>query len=223
MARPVGVRNPDFEKKKSDLIDKLTSFVLSDGVALPSMRQLAIAADTSQPTLNHYFSDRDGVIIAVIERLRIMSEPLRRQLRYAERTVEESIAGFIKIVKDLSGNDTYLRSHSFSIREGMVNPAVLKAYIEQLVDPAIDAIAERIVKTPGGSKNFATARVAARALYDAANSIAMRTALAGMRPDADEFERQLALMENWFLHGFLDYPDGPVLSTASDGREARPR
>lgn len=214
MARPSGVRNPDFDIKRNALLDKLTAYVLSDDVQLPSMRQLAIAAETSQPTLNHYFGDRPGVMVAIIHRLRLMSRPIRRQLRFAERNIEESIAGFVRIAIELASNDTYRRSHAFAIREGMVDEEVLSTYMEEMVEPAIDAIAERIVKTPGGSRNFATARVAARLLYDGANSVVLRCAMSDITPDTAEFERQVTLMHNWFLHGFLRFPDGPDASSS---------
>ena len=67
MPRPAGVRNHDFESKRTALLDTLTQFALEDNMQRPSLRQFAIAARASEPTLRHYFRDRQGLIIAILQ------------------------------------------------------------------------------------------------------------------------------------------------------------
>ena len=46
MPRPAGVRNHDFEAKKTALLDTLSEFALNDDLRRPSLRQFAIAAQS---------------------------------------------------------------------------------------------------------------------------------------------------------------------------------
>lgn len=210
MARPVGVRNADFEQKRERLLDGLTAYALADGVHLPSMRQLSIAANSSQPTLCHYFDDRAGLVCAIIERLRETTRPVRKQMRIPGKSLEASVNSLLSLAADASQNRTYLRSHAFAIREGMVDPDVYTAYSRQLVDTAIDAIAERFVKSPGGPRNFANARSAAQILYFSLHGMAMRRALENQFYDRETFVREMRLLSAWFLKGFLANPDADI-------------
>ena len=90
MPRPPGTRNQDFAEKKLALVQKLADFLLSDDVELPSFRQMAIAADTSEPTLRHYFGDRSGVIIAVMAHIGKLAEPFREHTRKPSDSIEEA-------------------------------------------------------------------------------------------------------------------------------------
>ncbi|MEO0786583.1 MAG: hypothetical protein AAFY10_12875, partial [Pseudomonadota bacterium] len=67
MPRPAGVRNRDFADKRASLLATLTDFALNSDLRRPSLRQFAIAAEASEPTLRHYFQDRQGVVVAILE------------------------------------------------------------------------------------------------------------------------------------------------------------
>ena len=69
MPRPAGVRNHNFEAKRTALLETLTEFALQDDLRRPSLRQFALAAGASEPTLRHYFRDRQGVVIAILVRI----------------------------------------------------------------------------------------------------------------------------------------------------------
>lgn len=67
MARPAGSRNRDYEAERERLALALVPALLGrDGVSI-SLRELALAANVSVPTLNHYFVDREGVWRAAVE------------------------------------------------------------------------------------------------------------------------------------------------------------
>lgn len=160
MSRPVGVRNKDFEEKKQALLEALTDFLLSEGVELPSFRQMAIAAGTSEPTLRHYFSNRSGVIVAVFEYMHKLSVPLRQNSAQPGRNLAESIDEYIDLVANSRKVTRYIRAHGLGIREGMNSEQAREAYLRYLLLPAIDSIAEKLVRTPNGPKNYETARLA---------------------------------------------------------------
>ena len=69
MSRPAGARNHDFCEKRTALLDTLTDFALAAALTRPSLRQIAIAANQSEPTLRHYFGDRQGLVLEIIENI----------------------------------------------------------------------------------------------------------------------------------------------------------
>ncbi|RIJ24356.1 TetR/AcrR family transcriptional regulator [Henriciella barbarensis] len=161
MARPAGVRNQDFEQKKQALTDKLLAFVLSDGVERPSFRQLAIAAETSEPTLRHYFTDRTGLIIHLMEQITERSEPLREALSQPQDSLDDAVLGYFRQMAVLTKTDAYVRVHAFAIREAMGDEGIQKFYLKKFLSAGIDAVAERIVRSKNGLATFDEARHAA--------------------------------------------------------------
>lgn len=76
MPRPAGARNHDFDEKRAALLDALTDFALSADLRRPSLRQFAQAMNASEPTLRHYFGDRQGLIIEILENIGRKGAPL---------------------------------------------------------------------------------------------------------------------------------------------------
>lgn len=161
MARPAGVRNQDFEQKKQALTDKLLSYVLSDGVDRPSFRQLAIAAETSEPTLRHYFTDRTGLIIHLLEQITERSVPLREALGQPQDSLDDAVLGYFKQMAVLTRTEAYVRVHAFGIREAIGDETIQTFYLKKFLSPGIDSVAERLVRSKGGLRTFDEARHAA--------------------------------------------------------------
>lgn len=161
MARPAGVRNQDFEQKKQALTDKLLTFVLSDGVDRPSFRQLAIAAETSEPTLRHYFTDRTGLIIHLLEQITERSVPLREALSQPQDSLDDAVTGYFRQMTVLTKTDGYVRVHAFGIREAMGDEGIQKFYLKKFLSAGIDSVAERLVRSKDGLTTFDEARHAA--------------------------------------------------------------
>jgi AcrR family transcriptional regulator len=83
------------DTRRSEIIQRLTDYVLAEGLSAASLRPLAKAAGTSDRMLLYYFADKRAIITAVLEQIsarlvgliseRAASEPLpledlRRQL-----------------------------------------------------------------------------------------------------------------------------------------------
>jgi len=67
MGRPLGKRNPDYERKRRDLaVQLLDALVDADGRP-QSMSKIAGVAGVSLPTLKHYFGSYDGVVEAAMQ------------------------------------------------------------------------------------------------------------------------------------------------------------
>jgi AcrR family transcriptional regulator len=77
------VKNADYDAKRRELLDRMLPRFASLDLERPSLRQLAVAAEVTAPTLQHYFGDRTGVVAALLEeynrraqdRLGVVSRP----------------------------------------------------------------------------------------------------------------------------------------------------
>ena len=67
MRYSVGVIKPD--TKRADIIERLTAYVLAQGLSASSLRPLAKAAGTSDRMLLYYFKDKSEIITAVLEQI----------------------------------------------------------------------------------------------------------------------------------------------------------
>ena len=95
MRYSVGVIKPD--TKRADIIERLTAYVLAQGLSASSLRPLAKAAGTSDRMLLYYFKDKAEIITAVLEQISAQlvemvsahtaAEPLPAELA-AEHVVE---------------------------------------------------------------------------------------------------------------------------------------
>lgn len=214
MARPAGIRNPGYAQKRTAFLETLTNFAMEQTVRLPSLRQLAIAAETSEPTLRHYFEDRTGLIIAIIEHMGALSQTLRERLSIPAESIETALSEYARIASRLSTDAGYMNSHIFAIREGMVEEQIFEAYNRILVEPAISAIAERLVKSRGGPVNYATARIAADMLMSCAMMTALRRAMISDGTPVEGLDLEYDMMINWIRQGLVADPNGSSLAAA---------
>ncbi len=164
MPRPSGVRNHDFEDKRTYLIEGLTEFALRAELKRPSLRQFAIAVDASEPTLRHYFGDRKGVIKAIIAQLG------KQALAGAALACDGAPDGPLAIqeARDVIGealkDEQVLRGHAFGIIEGLADPEAGRAYLEFMLEPALQAVERQISERFGSLQTPAALRAASLAL-----------------------------------------------------------
>ncbi len=208
MSRPAGVRNQDFDEKRQALVEAIANFALFEGVERPSFRQMAIAAETSEPTLRHYFKDRRGVIVAIFKHLNEITEPMRAITAIPEASLGEAISSHLSRIMEFRKSTRYIRGQEFGIRESMSSEAAREAYLKYLVEPGVDAIAEKLVKTPGGPKNYQTARSAGMMLMSASIMMVLHQELLNGKTyapvDVDGYFDQL---KAWLENGMKNDPD----------------
>lgn len=209
MPRPPGRRNRDFEQKRYALIETLTEFVLTEGVELPSFRQLAIAAGTSEPTLRHYFSDRSGVIVAIIIQLSLMGEPVWMGQCKTATSIDETIDQFLDHMMYLQKSARYTRAYAFCMRESMSDEQARKAFLDHVVEPHLDLIAERLMKTRGGPASYEVARAAATMLSSSSMFTVMhQNILGGESHKPIDIDSYFQLLRGWMLDSIRDNPKG---------------
>jgi AcrR family transcriptional regulator len=113
----------------------------------PSLRQLAVAADVTAPTLQHYFGDRTGVLAALLE------EHLRRgetRLSLVAKaggpfaaSMREFAHGFVFGLR--SGAGVRLGDvMAAALCEGLADPRVSPLALTYIVHPAIDSLVARL-------------------------------------------------------------------------------
>ncbi|MEZ5997596.1 MAG: hypothetical protein R3B98_02755 [Hyphomonas sp.] len=150
MARPQGVRNHDFGEKRIALLDRLTAFALGSDLSRPSLRQMASAAETSEPTLRHYFNDRQGVVVAILEHIG-QREPFGWMVPGAPTAgPQETLRECFRMLEDGMRQGGFIRVHAFGIIEGIADPAVGQAYLTHILEPALKAVRVKLSAAPGG-------------------------------------------------------------------------
>lgn len=161
MPRPAGVRNHDFEAKRTALLDTLTEFALKDDLRRPSLRQFAIAVEASEPTLRHYFGDRQGVVIAILSHIHNRAIALWDIVATPAETPGAAVEEYYRVSRAGMTHGGFAKAHAFGLVEGMADETVGRAYLELLLDPALEAVSRKLSGTPDGPKSPAETRASA--------------------------------------------------------------
>ena len=215
MGRAPGVRNEHYAEKRQELLDASTDYVLREDVMMPSIRQIAIAAGVSDPTVKHYFGDRTALVRDVLANVGARSEPLREEIRKGKPTIREAIEDYLQLMATVPQNSMFVRANLFALRESLIEPSIFKSYVDLIVEPNIAALAERLLNSSGGPRNFANARAAAGLITSNLAKISLRHIMLG---DSDQvpmaIEERVRLTMNWICNGFLNDPDAMGLQRA---------
>lgn len=163
MPRPAGVRNRDFAEKRLALLDTLTDFALSSDLRRPSLRQFAIAASASEPTLRHYFKDRQGVVVAILERIGARGRPLWQTVTSPAKDLTTALEEYFRISEAGMRHGGFIRAHAFGIIEGVADTVAARAYLEHVLEPALRAVEAKLAGSGAGSDNRKLLRAAALA------------------------------------------------------------
>ncbi|MEL6829857.1 MAG: TetR/AcrR family transcriptional regulator [Pseudomonadota bacterium] len=161
MPRPAGVRNHDFEEKRTALLETLTEFALTDDLRRPSLRQFAIAAGASEPTLRHYFGDRRGLVIAILEHINLRAQPLWTIVATGASDPEAAVEEYFRVTKAGMEHGGFARAHAFGIIEGLADTEIGDAYLKFVLDPALATVSDKLAATPGGPNERQDGHVAA--------------------------------------------------------------
>jgi len=150
MPRPAGVRNRDFEDKRGALLSALTDFALNSDLRRPSLRQFAIAAEASEPTLRHYFKDRQGVVLAILECIGQRGQGIWNMIATPSGDIATAFEEYFRVSEAGMRHGGFIRAHGFGIIEGLADPVAGKAYLRHVLEPALGAVERKIAGTPGG-------------------------------------------------------------------------
>ncbi len=145
MPRPKGARDADYAVKRSALLRKLSARLIQLDDTRPSLRQLAIAAGVTVPTLRHYFGDREDLIQAVLEEIFIHGE------RYLERGAEpygdlgHSIRAFLSTLAEVMVEGPRLGDKiAIAFLEGFYSKRLGPAALNCVIEPPLQAMEKRL-------------------------------------------------------------------------------
>ena len=204
MPRPVGVRNHDFEVKRTALLDALTEFALTDDLRRPSLRQFAIAADASEPTLRHYFGDRQGVVLAILEHINKRARPLWEVVATGSPDTTTAVEEYFRITKAGMEHAGFARAHAFGLIEGMADETIGRAYLDTVLDPALETVARKLAATPGGPEDAEARRAAAFMILSPLLFMTLHQELLGGRLSSPLNEGAfLDQLKDWLASGLI--------------------
>ena len=202
MPRPAGVRNHDFEAKRTALLDALTEFALNDDLRRPSLRQFAIAAKASEPTLRHYFKDRQGLVIAILQHIHDRAVPLWNVIATGAPDTATAVEEYFRVTEAGLTHGGFARAHAFGILEGMADEKVGQAYLESLLDPALNAVADKMQATPGKPETEDERRASAFMMLSPILVMTLhQQLLGGEQASPVDSQSFLRLMQVWLASG----------------------
>ncbi|HAE26466.1 MULTISPECIES: TetR/AcrR family transcriptional regulator [Hyphomonas] len=203
MARTPGARNYNFDAKRSALLESVITFALSGEIQRPSLRQLALAAETSEPTLRHYFTDRKGLVIAMMAELGERAQPIWRQLEQPSESMTDAINACFRHALTRMGDDLFFRMHAFGMVEGMAEPDVGQAYLEHVLEPSLDCVCRKLSRTPGSPDDPEEIRTASIAMFSPVILMCLHQHLLGGRALAPlDDQSTVQHLSNWLSSAF---------------------
>lgn len=131
-------------KRKKELLDVLSRTAVSDREGPVSLRQFAIRAGVSEPTLRHHFGDRRGVVIAILQHFADEAQPFLELSARPASTLQSSIAEYATMAQTGFENETYIKAHAFALVESIHDSEVAQAYLTIIIEPSLKAIEERL-------------------------------------------------------------------------------
>ena len=136
MARTKGSRNAGYDERRLALARKVRTALMKDDGLRTSMRSLAEVAGTSVATLKHYFDDREGVMVAVMESMRIDGAPhMARASLPASTDVRESLLLLLQRVRTAWVEFRVGRMQTSMMAEGLSTKALGPAYVDLMLEP----------------------------------------------------------------------------------------
>jgi AcrR family transcriptional regulator len=166
MPRVRGRRNADFETTRDELVALVTQRLKSAEGGRASMRDLALAAGVSVPTLRHYFGTRDQLLAAVLAHYRRLG---LRGLQRAARGPAPTLAASLRSLLD-AVDSAFVRGagriHAVGLCGMLEHERLARAYLVEMLEPTLDLIGERLHwHMSRGEMQRGDARNAALALY----------------------------------------------------------
>ena len=163
--RAKGIRNARYEARRQRLLEDLGRALKAGGSERPTLRELAKACGCGVSTLNHYFGRREDIVAAVFARSREGAAGQIENIRKAEPPFEESIREVAGKAWVALAERGVARTLALGLVEGLGGPRLGEAYINEMFDPFILALAERLsAHVARGEMRAVDTRMAALAL-----------------------------------------------------------
>ncbi len=138
MARTVGARNADYEDERLKLARKVRERVNAPNGLRASLRELATAAGSSVATLKHYFTDREGLLKAVMESEHLDAAPFLAMASVpAHSDVRASLLSYLQGIEVAWFKHEVGLVQSSALAMGLSNPGLGPTYVNHLLEPLL--------------------------------------------------------------------------------------
>jgi AcrR family transcriptional regulator len=138
MARTKGARNADYDDSRLALARRVRGTLMAEEGIRSSLRHLAAGAGTSVATLKHYFGDREGLLRAVMESLRIDGAPfMARASTPVSGDVRASLQQFLASLVVAWDRFQVGAMHGAMLAEGLSVRALGGSYVTLLLEPLL--------------------------------------------------------------------------------------
>ncbi|MEQ9314944.1 MAG: hypothetical protein RLN72_03770, partial [Henriciella sp.] len=94
------------------------------------------------------------------EHMHTLSVGMRENSAQPGHDLNDSIDQYINFVSNSRRSTRYISAHGLGIREGLSCDQARQAYLRHILLPSIESIAQKLVRTPDGPRNYQTARLA---------------------------------------------------------------
>ena len=138
MARTRGSRNVDYEEQRTALARKVRLALMEDEGIHASLRELAASAHTSVATLKHYFTDREGLMNAVMESQRADGAPFLAMAAQAKHgDVRGSLLHFLTGFSVAWFKFNVGKMFSSTLALGLGTKTIGPSYVTHVLEPTL--------------------------------------------------------------------------------------
>ncbi len=138
VARTAGARNADYDDSRLELARRVREGLMRDEGLRSSLRELAARAGTSVATLKHYFGDRRGLLVAVMESLRIDGAPyIARASTPISGDLRESLVQLLRGLIVAWKRHRVGEMHAAMLAEGLAGKALGPSYVTLMLEPLL--------------------------------------------------------------------------------------
>lgn len=133
--------------RRHELLSLLAPTAIAERSAPVSLRQFAIKAGVSEPTLRHFFTDRQGVVIALIGYFADGARQFLEQSATPEATLKDAVAGYGELALAGAQSRLFAQAHAFALVESIHDPEVARTYLQTIIEPSLQALEQRLAPT----------------------------------------------------------------------------
>jgi AcrR family transcriptional regulator len=141
VARTRGSRNADYDEARLALARKARARVMEPDGLRASLRELAVAAESSVATLRHYFGDREGLLTAVMESQHIDAAPhLAMASTPIPGDVRASLTAYLQRLSEAWFEYGVGVIQASSLASGLSSRALGPAYVNHVLEPLLGTV-----------------------------------------------------------------------------------
>jgi len=144
MSRTRGAKAADHEARRAALLAAMHARLVAPDLPPPSLRELAVAAGVTLPTLAHHFGKREDIVAALIAELGRQGAPYLAEAAASDLPFPESIAALLTLIVSGFTEGGVAALHVLGLREGLRQGRIGPAYVEAILEPTLAAAEARL-------------------------------------------------------------------------------